>query len=1115
MLLAWGQRPSSNGQAPPRARGSAARPRRRCGTRSPRFGARSGRPRTAGRLGGGTGRPCWRAVRTSPLCASVPRRTQSAGSAGGTWRATCSCPRSCLGGYAPRTAAKSRRCGARRSRPSCPTASTSPSCCPLDFVVGGLASCGTTTVAKTLAQAPDIDFTVDGEDDFFYQHDSLLPYRAEVEAFNFGWLRRDLFGRRGGVLGLRHPGLFHSHRVRLALQAVPRLKMILVVCDPLSRFEKLFWAFHQCKANAQARLPVGPERRSRCFHSARAALEEPELLLRAQFGPHLRQLRRLLPERLRAVHQAHFREGGSEAFRSLARFLSARSPEFQIARHNHHGGHRSDLCHNASLVSELQARLSSEYQAVEELLDACSDLPLPQELLLRQTRCDRAEELAEPEAPEPRPLPRLVPLDVGSLVFNALVLYGNTMTSSALKEVGESTRGWSNVGNGIASSLKTEIDVVMNNVSIMLLDSLEHVSGAQGQLEMVLSMVGNETDNAVAKHPELSLLQEHGPEKGLALLQEKHGKNESHVEALVPLVLTAVHQVLEVVMSKVSEGLHTLMIKIKPALIQVGKWIQQFGAKVQAGLEDFSLTLDKAQKMFDQVMAQMKGTANNSDQMMFETWPIFDDDGSGSVSATELSNVGDWFSISALQGKKAPELVKKYDTSGDGTLERKEFHALVNDPSIPGSLSVILRKYAKRLAEIAGQVGRALMRDDVANSVAAYVRLVCAKNMTKVGWISDRLGNGSVPLDFTGTVFVEMCLAAKDPNAQVYTSADTGLILTQEVYNLHPEAMLQAVDLMSNASWWTGQGYNLQDQPACVKMATGWITQVESGNGVSLLGLGQSGTEEEQFLSQMPEAAYMLAEEGVKLYRLQRLQARQQRRAQLYTSQTSQLLLQRLLGGQSPTDGTSEETQAAATGGGVPAVNSTLEFAQFLEWNATDRAKELQRYSFDYSSESSNAIDDFASKIQAMIKKVSSFISLMEKYSTEKGITDLENQVEQFLNNALEDVSKTIEQKLAGLITANAPKLDQAIHAAAHSAGERLGAMIGQVISSPMIQALEAPLEEVLSSSLGNATGASIGSTMSASLGMEISNLTAGTLGAKLGDALEGLVDDALEKAGE
>ena len=127
----------------------------------------------------------------------------------------------------------------------------------------------------------------------------------------------------------------------------------------------------------------------------------------------------------------------------------------------------------------------------------------------------------------------------------------------------------------------------------------------------------------------------------------------------------------------------------------------------------------------------------------------------------------------------------------------EEFEKLVNDASIPGSLSVILRhgtavmewklrsrrqflrrKYAKRMAEIAGDVGEARLRDDVARSVANYVKLVaglqwanrphrdcqpllsswfevCAKNMTKVDWIADRLGNGSVPLDFTGTVFVE------------------------------------------------------------------------------------------------------------------------------------------------------------------------------------------------------------------------------------------------------------------------------------------------------------------------------------------------------------------------
>ena len=101
-------------------------------------------------------------------------------------------------------------------------------------------------------------------------------------------------------------------------------------------------------------------------------------------------------------------------------------------------------------------------------------------------------------------------------------------------------------------------------VSSLLLGSLEHVVDAQSQLDIVLSMapwthfswqstpwlrqlqVGNETDaalasaevccevmgqrdlsEAISKHPELSLLQQHGPERGLVLLQELHQKNAS------------------------------------------------------------------------------------------------------------------------------------------------------------------------------------------------------------------------------------------------------------------------------------------------------------------------------------------------------------------------------------------------------------------------------------------------------------------------------------------------------------------------------------------------------------------------------------------------------------
>eukprot|EP00435_Cladocopium_sp_Y103_P018670 s495_g4.t1 len=602
----------------------------------------------------------------------------------------------------------------------------------------------------------------------------------------------------------------------------------------------------------------------------------------------------------------------------------------------------------------------------------------------------------------------------------------------------------------------------------------------------------------------------------------------SHVEALVPVVLASVHQVLEVVMQKVEETMDMLLKKLRPALEQVGKWIDQFGDKVIAGLQDFSTTLDKAQKIFDQVMAQLHGGGNNTDLMINQTWPIFDDDDSGEVSAKELQNVGQWFSISALQGDKPQSLIEKYDTSGDGQIGKKEllwqieFAKLVDDPSIPGSLSVILRKYAKRLAEIAGAVGQAYMRDDVAISVANYVKLVCAKNMTKVGWIADRLGNNSVPMDFTAAVFVEMCLTEDDPNAAVYTAADTGLLLAQAVYSLHPEAMTTSIDLVGNSSWWVSQGFNLQDQPKCAKKLATWLATAEKTSPkLSLLSLDVSHSQALEVLDALPQAAFTMAEESAKLYRLERLQARQQRRQQLFASQTSQQLLTRLLGGVSPSDTMTEDSESVVnqSAAGLPAAPETLEFAKFLSANATDRAKELQHYCFDHSSESSNAIDDFASKIQAMLSKVTSFIQMMQKYSTPKGISDLENQVKDFLTKALQDVSKLVEEKLGGLIKMAAPQLDTAIHTAAHKAGEKIGEMIGQVISTPMIQALEGPLEEIgseiLAKQLGNGTANSIGMTLSSALGGQVSNLTSKTLGSQIGDALEGLVDEALDKAGE
>eukprot|EP00913_Durusdinium_trenchii_P019956 g18755.t2 len=236
-------------------------------------------------------------------------------------------------------------------------------------------SCGTNTLFRGLKQVEEVQFTMDDEDDFFYKHDSLLPYKAEVEDFNFRWLR----GGKARLRGLRHPGLYYSHRVRLAMRQIPGLKLVLALCDPLGRFEKRFWLYHLCEVNAHHPDPVirisgfG----GRCFTSTKAALEErartpePWLLRPIAFAAHLAQLERLFgPEEMRAVHQAHFRERFKEVFEHLAHFLGVRPTDFQAHRLNHHGGHRTDLCRNASLVVDLQRMMSAEYQTVEDLLQS-------------------------------------------------------------------------------------------------------------------------------------------------------------------------------------------------------------------------------------------------------------------------------------------------------------------------------------------------------------------------------------------------------------------------------------------------------------------------------------------------------------------------------------------------------------------------------------------------------------------------------------------------------------------------------------------------------------------------------------------------------------------------
>merc|ERR1719163_2173512 len=129
----------------------------------------------------------------------------------------------------------------------------------------------------------------------------------------------------------------------------------------------------------------------------------------------------------------------------------------------------------------------------------------------------------------------------------------------------------------------------------------------------------------------------------------------------------------------------------------------------------------------------------------------------------------------------------------------------VHDPSLPNAMSVLLRSYAKKLAEVAGNVAAARQRDEVAQRVVHYLQLVCAKNQTKLEWVAGHLSDGSLPTAFTADVMGELALAMGSPD--VLTKADVGALVIGKMLELHPDNTAKAYRLMSNASFWIKEGF--------------------------------------------------------------------------------------------------------------------------------------------------------------------------------------------------------------------------------------------------------------------------------------------------------------------
>eukprot|EP00927_Polykrikos_kofoidii_P023398 TRINITY_DN21589_c0_g1_i1.p1 TRINITY_DN21589_c0_g1~~TRINITY_DN21589_c0_g1_i1.p1 ORF type:complete len:981 (-),score=197.33 TRINITY_DN21589_c0_g1_i1:76-3018(-) len=651
------------------------------------------------------------------------------------------------------------------------------------------------------------------------------------------------------------------------------------------------------------------------------------------------------------------------------------------------------------------------------------------------------------------------------MVCHAGVLYGNNMTALGFEQMGLSSAAWSNVGVSLAKSFRQSIDTPMADTIETLDAAIANIAQLQDLIDEAVSDAGDKTQylmrEGVAGNRQRK---RHNPE---AAFYQTSQNSSSHREqrkakAAQPSELRSMGRDIALPSARkfkqfllntrkrqsptddlptfvpasvqyIGDILNELLDAFSPTLLLLGDWETRFGDKIQASVDQFGTTIDLVQKLFDQIMAQISPSGGDPEYMRQNTYTLFAlTDAEKGISVQDLADASGIYSITAMQGSKGEELFGRYDVNKDALIDINEYAAFAEDGTIPNVMAVVLRAYAKRLAVVSGMVGRARMRDEVAGAVTKYLQLVCAKNITKVGWISQMLTNGTLPLAFTADVMRNLALASDDP--EVLTTADVGAVVVGTMASLNQDTTLEAVDLMSNATFWSDEGFDPEDQPICVERVTKWTAasflQLPTGAKASAFarmheqlsdhGVGGESAviknDTELSLSRMEESTKLI-EHFVALGRQKVARSRNvfledrrrflmDRQASLLSTPSSRFLFQTLFGGKMAA--TFDPSTIAAINGGAVAKPETLEFAHWLSCNASSNAQDFQKASFEYTGESSAAMDSFATLIQGMVKKTQSLLSMMKVYSGEGGIAKLRAKIDDFTQNAEDELNAAI-----------------------------------------------------------------------------------------------------------
>lgn len=569
-------------------------------------------------------------------------------------------------------------------------------------------------------------------------------------------------------------------------------------------------------------------------------------------------------------------------------------------------------------------------------------------------------------------------LIAAALCCHVGVFFGNMYAAQSISALGQSSNGWAEIGLSLGHSIGGELDRQLSEVSRDLTDVVSSVVEMKAML---------------------------GGAMPLAELARRDSSEDGTPHSIDETVMISAFLI-----EKIADVLGAL----KPVLSQVDHWESTMGEKLQSKIETFTGTLDKAQKVFDLAMGYLDTTPTGEEAMLHDSFLLFDTSNNGRVTVGDLHRVSRMYAISAFSGSKAEDLVLRYDTDDDHALNRVEFKEFVRDESLPSVMSVVLRSYSSSLLNIAGSVGNAQLRGEVAAAVADYLHLVCTRNMTKVSWIAGALTNGSLPLAFTADVIAQL---AADPDQQ-----DTGALVVGQMVNFGPDRVASAVELMANASFWQASGFDVEDQARTVELASRWavegmdspalpaLMQIFGGGssnctapmidvdselsnllqvpnaqrpelsasvpGREAIMLQTSAARLETKAAQsdiLPQMARQFAERGAR-HRAALLKAE---RALHSDSRLSPAMahgaLRRLLGDDRfpqflSSVIVSDPDAAQVVNSGVLAQPETLQFAQWLSNNATATARALAKQCFQYTSQSSGTLDSTASRVAGMIK---------------------------------------------------------------------------------------------------------------------------------------------------